>query len=124
MKISLLLGAVLAVVVAISACTTCGPEVSAPYSVCVEHDGGLNAIEGSTSATCAVSLDAGTLSFNVTQQVCSTFGKPANEIALLALVPCDLSAVPAGNYQITTGGKTGTFAVPAIADGGLDTCPR
>lgn len=115
-----------------TACTPpCDDTPWQPSAVCHRADAGaLMANQPftliartSASGTCRAVVDGGAIDLSIEGHYCgtsSTSGAAAPREAAEIFLPCEVPALPAGTYVVTSGA---TFTLPASADAGLSTCP-
>lgn len=120
----------LCLAVVASSCTPpCESISSNPQTVCHRPDAGTIAadapfvLEGETyvSGTCSVSVDGGRISFAVDGMSCSAANQDREAPAAPRFVKCNVPALPAGTYTVSTGTPV-TFTIPESADAGVPPC--
>ena len=118
-------------VVASSCAPKCETATRNPDSVCRRADAGVVSagetftIDVTTTSwgTCTVQVDGGVISLVIESTYCDQPGA-LNDIAAprQGPAPCQLPALAAGTYVITSDTPT-TFSIPASPDAGIPNCP-
>ncbi|MFZ5441905.1 MAG: hypothetical protein ACOZQL_18010 [Myxococcota bacterium] len=115
-------------VLALAACAPCEQPDVRPSSVCRRADAGsiepdasftLFAQSLAVGTSCAVTVDGGSISFDIPYQSSCTSAAPGISAPMApSAVACAVPALPAGTYTVLTRPQT-TLTLPLPQDGGV-----
>lgn len=126
-----LIAGVVVALASFSCAPQCESVSSSPQTVCRRADAGAIAadapfvVEGETfvnGGACSVTVDGGAINLSVAGMACT--GGSANGALAPAqpqFIKCNVPALPAGTYVVTTSPSV-TFTIPGAADGGFPNC--